>query len=90
MVYSDKREEVHYNRSATVRMKFLNIKIGEVSPIFCIYGDEGRGSAESQRDGAKAVSEAESILMLSSNVMRASAGRRAAGSVKRRSHAARA
>lgn len=41
MVYSDKREEVHYNRSATVRMKFLNIKIGEVSPIFCIYGDRG-------------------------------------------------
>lgn len=64
MVYSDKREEVHYNRSATVRMKFLNIKIGEVSPIFCIYGDRG-GASESQRDGAKAVSEAESIFVLS-------------------------
>lgn len=70
-------------------MKLVNIKIGEGSPIFCIYGDEGRG-LHSQRDGAKAVSEAESILLLSYNVMRASAGRRAASSVKRRSHAARA
>ena len=51
------------------------------------------GASESQRDGAKTVSEAESILLLSYNVMRASAGRRAAGSrvaPKRRSHAARA
>ena len=43
-------------------MKFLSIKIGEFSPIFCIYGDEGRG-LHSQRDGAKAVSEAESIFV---------------------------
>ena len=68
-------------------MKFINIKIGEVSPIFCIYGDEGRG-LHSQRDGAKAVSEAESISLLSSNGIRASARRRAASSVKRRSRAA--
>ena len=31
--------------------------------FFAFRGDEGRGFAESQRDGAKAVSEAESIFV---------------------------